>query len=89
MQTPLLFDHFADWGMEVHAGVGGKASKSEILFCSAPPRMYQDAATYDGTDLSDVQMPGGRSMHIVDKFKYLGDYVARDRAPTCAQSTRG
>ena len=88
VQTPLLLDHFADWGMEVHAGVGGKASKSEILFCSAPPRMYQDAATYDGTDLSDVQMPGGRSMHIVDKFKYLGDYVARDCTDVCAVDAR-
>jgi hypothetical protein len=88
VQTPLLLDHFADWGMEVHAGVGGKASKSEILFCSAPPRMYQDAATYDGIDLSDVQMPGGRSMHIVDKFKYLGDYVARDCTDVCAVDAR-
>ena len=66
----------------------GEASKSKILFCSAPPRMYQDAATYDGTDLSDVQMPGGRSMHIVDKFKYLGDYVARDCTDVCAVDAR-
>ena len=51
--------------------------------------MYQDAATYDGTYLSDVQMPGGRSMHIVDKFKYLGATTSRVIAPTCAQSTRG
>ena len=88
MQTPLLLDHFADWGMEVHAGVGGKASKSEILFCPAPPHVYSDSATFDGADLSDVQLPAGRSMPIVTKFPYLGDFVAADGTDTLAVEAR-
>ena len=61
--------------LEVHAGKPGKDSKSEILLCSAPSRMYGDATTFDNVDLSDVQLPGGLSMPVVSKFKYLGDYV--------------
>ena len=34
----------------------------------------------DGADLSDVQLPAGRSMPVVSQFKYLGDYVAADGA---------
>lgn len=87
-QTPALMEHFADWGMEVHAGAPGKDSKSEVLFCPAPPHVYSDSATYDGADLSDVQLPAGRSMPVVFKFPYLGDYVAADGADTLAVETR-
>ena len=38
--------------------------------------MYGDATTFDNVDLSDVQLPGGLSMPVVLKFKYLGDYVS-------------
>ena len=72
-QTGPLMAHFGDWGMEVHAGKPGKNSKSEILFCPAPPHVYADAAKYDGADLSDVQLPGGLTMPVVFFFKYLGD----------------
>ena len=44
-QTPVLMAHFGDSGMEVRAGKPGKDSKSEILLCSAPSRMYGDATT--------------------------------------------
>ena len=87
-QTPALMEHFADWGMEVHAGAPGKDSKSEILFCPAPPHVYSDSATYDGADLSDVQLPAGRSMPIVTKFPYLGDFVAADGTDTLAVEAR-
>ena len=80
--------HFADWGMEVHAGAPGKDSKSEILFCPAPPHVYSDSATFDGADLSDVQLPAGRSMPIVTKFPYLGDFVAADGTDTLAVEAR-
>ena len=70
-QTGPLMAHFGDWGMEVHAGKPGKNSKSEILFSPAPPHVYADAATYDGADLSDVQLPGGLTMPVVFFFKYL------------------
>ena len=48
------------------------------MFCPAPVHTYTDAATFDGADLSDVQLPGGRSMHFVQRFCYLGDIVASD-----------
>ena len=45
--------------------------------------MYGDATTFDNVDLSDVQLPGGLSMPVVSKFKYLGDYrTFRAAAPT-------
>ena len=81
-QTPKLLVHFEAWGMEIHAGIYApngsvaKESKTEVLFCSA--RLYANPATYDGTDLSDVQLPGGCFMPIVDKFMYLGRFVTRD-----------
>ena len=83
-QTPLVLAHFGRWGMEVHAGTVAterkprKESKSEVLFCAAPRSCYSDPATYDGTDLSDVLMPGGLFVNIVDLFKYLGSLVSRN-----------
>ena len=82
-QTPNVVTHFDRWGMEVHSGVKAsdgstlKESKSEILFCAARPHVYSDPVTFDGADLSDVVLPGRRSMSIVAKFKYLGGYVSR------------
>ena len=78
-QSPLLCAHFKRWGMEIHAGIvePRKESKTEILFCAAPRRCYSDAATFDGTDLSDVLLPGGRFFNIVSVFKYLGSYISR------------
>ena len=83
-QTPKVVKHFGRWGMEVHEGVKAadgstaKESKSEILFCAARPHMYSDPATFDGADLSDVLLPGGRFMSIVAHFKYLGSYMSRN-----------
>ena len=83
-QTPKVYSHFGRWGMEVHAGVvetptqPRKESKSEILFCSAPRRCYADASTYDGADLSDILLPNGLFMCVVELFKYLGSYISRD-----------
>ena len=82
-QTPNVVAHFDRWGMEVHSGVKApddsvlKESKSEILFCAARPHVYANPAIFDGADLSDVTLPGGRFISIVAKFKYLGGYVSR------------
>ena len=54
-----------------------KESKSEVLFCSKPLRMYADASTFDGANLSDVLLPGGLFMPIVSCFPYLGRKVSR------------
>ena len=81
-QTPKVSIHFGRWGMEVHDGIYApdgsvsKESKSEVLFCSG--RAYTNSITFDGADLSDVQLPGGRFMPIVTKFKYLGRYMSRN-----------
>ena len=83
-QTPIVMTHFGRWGMEIHAGVYApdgsvaKESKSEVLFCSARRHMYADPTTFDGADLSDVPLPGGRFMNIVAKFRYLGRFMTRD-----------
>ncbi len=37
---------------------------------------YSDPSTFDGADLSDIQLPAGRCMPVVDVFPYLGDIVA-------------
>mmetsp|Transcript_64854 Transcript_64854/g.193832 ORF Transcript_64854/g.193832 Transcript_64854/m.193832 type:complete len:601 (-) Transcript_64854:243-2045(-) len=82
-QTPEVITHFSRWGMEVHFGIYApdgsvaKESKSETLFCAARAHMYADPATFDGADLSDVLIPGGRFMPIVSKFKYLGSCTLR------------
>ena len=84
-----MMQHFERWGMEVHSGNGTAAkSKSEFMFCPAPAHTYTDAATFDGADLSDVQLPGGRSMHFVQRFCYLGDIVASDCGDAYAVDAR-
>ena len=87
-QTGPLMAHFGDWGMEVHAGKPGRNSKSEILFCPAPPHVYTDAETYDDADLSDVQLPGGLTMPVVFFFKYLGDIISSDGTDVRAVEAR-
>jgi hypothetical protein len=74
--TPLLVQHFKLWGMEVHVGFEDKESKSEVLFCAAPPHCYQDPSTCDGADLSHVRWADGTHMPVVLQFKYLGSIVA-------------
>ena len=54
----------------------------------APPSCYTDYKTYDGTDLTDVLIPGGRYMRIVDRFKYLGSWIARNGNDTLDVDSR-
>ena len=86
-QTPEVCTWFGRFGMEVHAGVYEicdddgrvvtkfKDSKSEVLFCPAPARCYSSEAPLSAVDRSDVKLPGGRFMKVVDKFPYLGSWV--------------
>ena len=66
--------------MEVHTGsIEPRGdSKSEALFCSKPPSMYDNPDNYDGADLSDVIVGDNQYIPIVDQFPYLGSIVARD-----------
>ena len=66
--------------MEIHLGNTGteKASKSEILFAVKPRIMYDDPDTYDGADLSDLDLGNGLFIPIVAEFVYLGSTISRD-----------
>ena len=76
--TPLVINHFARWGLEVHVGTQEKESKSKILLCVKDPRCYTNRANYDGTDLSPMRWEGGFQIAAVDKLKYrLGMNVSR------------
>ena len=98
LQTPRVITHFGKWGMEIHSGildtsdpmamVETKASKSEILFCSAPPSSYTDPLTFDGANLGRLLLPGNRFMPIVDRFPYLGDIISRDGGDSLAVDSR-
>ena len=81
--VPLIFHHFGRFGMEIHAGVkeGEEVkhkSKTEILFVAAPAHTYAEHSTYDGCELSNVDLGGGIFLPIVDRFKYLGSILSRD-----------
>ena len=76
--TPLLIAHFARFGLEIHVGHPNKLSKSEILFVAAPEHTYEDSSTYDGCDLSNVDLGDGCYLPVVDIFKYLGSILTRD-----------
>ena len=52
--------------MEEHSGgTPVKAFKSEVLYRAAPRGCYSNPATYDDADL-----PGKRTMGVVDRFCY-------------------
>ena len=76
--APLLMLHFNRWGLEVHSGNPQKKSKTEILFASARPQIYEDPDTYDDCDLSPVMVGGGNYLPIVAVFQYLGSILSRN-----------
>ena len=70
--------------MEVHKGKidEEKESKTEILFCAKPPHMYDNPETFDGADLSNLDLGGGDYMPIVLSFVYLGSTMSGDCTDT-------
>jgi len=76
--TPVIFKHFARWGLEVHVGTDDATSKSEILFCAKDPRCYSMPKTYDGVDLSPIRWGEGFNIPVVDHFKYLVSYLSKN-----------
>ena len=75
---PPLLAHFLKFGLEIHVGTPEKSSKSEILFVSAPNRTYTDPGTYDGRDLSNIELGNGVFIPIVKRFVYLGSVLTTD-----------
>ena len=76
--TPQMITHFDRFGMSIHVGTEEKPSKSEVLFVAAPPTVYDNPDTYDGADLSNIELGGGTFMPVVAKFPYLGSALTRD-----------
>ena len=79
--SPLLVHHFAEYGMEVHAGddrTPDKIPKTVVLFVAAHPSVYTDPATYDNTNLDRIELGNGRFFPVVKQFCYLGSFLNRD-----------
>ena len=78
--VPHIMHHFGRFGMEVHSGNQRlkKGSKSEVLFCSKPLRLYENRDTLDNTDLTDIELGNDRFIPIVAEFGYLGSMVERN-----------
>jgi hypothetical protein len=77
--TPIVNEHFASWGMQVHEKKPADTKvKSLVLFCAAPPLSYTHTPTYDGADLTDIPLPSGNVVPVVAEAKYLGSMMTRD-----------
>jgi len=77
--APQVNAHFARWGMQVHEKApGDKKVKALVLFCAAPPMSYLDPHTYDNANLTDIRLPSGNVIPVVDGVKYLGSVISRD-----------
>jgi len=77
--APLVDKHFARWGMQVHEKKPTDTKvKTLVLFCAAPPSEYVNPATFDNADLSDIVLPTGNVIPVVDRAKYLGSMLSRD-----------
>ena len=78
-EAPVLFALFAEFGLEVHVKQPGQTdpSKSVVLFYPKPARCYADKETFDGVDLTDIDIGNGQSVTVVEEAKYLGSYAAR------------
>lgn len=83
-----MLAHFNRFGLEIHVGIPEKLSKSEILFVAAPKQLYTDPTTYDGRDLTNVELGSGRYMPIVELFGYLGSILTRDCKDTADVESR-
>ena len=73
--TPLLFDHFLRFGMEVHAGDESqpdKPSKTEVLYVSGPN------TEVDAPNLDPIRFGNGKFIPVTNSFCYLGSFLSGD-----------
>ena len=79
--SPLLVQHFAEYGMEVHVGddrTPNKIPKTVVLFVAAHPSAYNDPATFDNANLGRIELGNGRFFPVVKSFCYLGSVPNRE-----------
>jgi hypothetical protein len=79
-EGPGCVEHVASFGLNMHLGTRGtgKKSKTECLFCPAPPATYTDPSTYDGVDRSDIDMGNGKSIQVVSRYPSLRTIISGD-----------
>jgi hypothetical protein len=87
--VPLVYVHFAQWGMEAHSGSIGQRppAKTEAQFIAAHKATYTDYANFTSTeedgslvsaDLSPIQFGGGKEILVVREVKCLGSWITTD-----------
>ena len=64
--------------MDVHVGKAENPSKSVVLFAAKPMHLYANPETFDGQDLSNIELGNGTFMPVVAEFPYLGSFLTRD-----------
>ena len=65
----VIHAHMDRWGLTMHVGRNGKASKTEAMYFPAPGEDYDDA------DTSPLEVDGGQ-VPFTRRFTYLGSVVA-------------
>jgi hypothetical protein len=78
----LIRVHFVAFGMNMHAGARGVASKTECVYFAKQPARYENYATFDGADRTCLVLdvsedptkptPGYILIPFTDIFCYLG-----------------
>lgn len=72
--TIKLNAHFARFGLTMHVGSNASKSKSEAMFFPASLKQAKQEVA-DNVLLEDLTLPGGKTVHFVHKFKYLGSII--------------
>jgi hypothetical protein len=69
--TTELSAHFARFGLTMHVGSSTSKSKSEAMFFPASLKQAKTEVS-NGTLLDNLDLPEGKRVHFVHKFKNLG-----------------
>jgi hypothetical protein len=67
--TQHLYSHLRKFGLEMHVGRGGTASKTEAMFCPKPHKLYQSENT------GRFNLDGDGFIDFTEEFKYLGSII--------------
>ena len=90
LNVPILYETFEQCGMEIHIKKPtDKKAKAVAMLAALPPAVYDGlwsevggAATYGGTDLSDINVTindiANCTIPVVNKAKYLGSILDRE-----------